>query len=362
MSLISTLKRRLYPIYRKYFSRAYLYEGVLKTGKGSLRCLFVDNDKFYQQVLQKLFMDSPTLIRSFRCWMPGLKRMIKSPGLDAEICIANVSLKYGHLLRDCATFKMQTRVTQKIYIANGLETNKCYRDRRRDEGRVIRKFGLTCRISHSLDDFDFFYHRMSRPLIRKFGDAVIVDTYEEMKQIFEKGVLILVHYKGEPISGVLCYENQGVFTAYRSGLLDGEQSYLKMGAMSAWYYFLLEYAIQQGFQEVNFMQSLPILNDGVYLHKQHWGAKTVPFEGAQSKVYLFNRSSSEILARVIETIPLIVHTGNGLEGVVSIPDEQVLTPEFEKKISQQYSAPGLVGLHMLRPHGPAEHIAFVEHS
>ena len=189
-----------------------------------------------------------------------------------------------------------------------------------------------------------------------------MDTYEEMRRIFEKGVLILVLYNEKRISAALCYENNGTLVYYRSGLLDGEQTYLDMGAMSATYFFLFEYACQQGYQKIDFMRCLPFLNDGVYMHKQEWGATTEPFEGATSWVYLFNRGSSETLARVVKNIPLIVHTNNGLEGVVTVPDEHDLTPELEQKLSSQYSAPGLYGLQVLRSNGTIEQIILNSHN
>ncbi|MDD2736004.1 MAG: GNAT family N-acetyltransferase [Desulfuromonadaceae bacterium] len=357
MNLISTLKGWLYPTYRKYFSRAYLYEGALKSGNGSAKCLFVDNDKFYLQVLHALFIESPTLVRTFRCWIPGLKRLLNSPRLDADICFANVPLRHARLFHDSATYIMQTRVNQKLDIETALESNSRYIVQRKEVSRKkIKKFGLTQRISHNSEDLAFFYHRMSQPLIRKFGDAVMRDSYDELKSVFEKGVLIFVLYNGEPISGVLCYEDKGLFTAYRSGLLDGDPSYLKMGATSAFYFYFLEYAREHGCQTVDLMQSLPFLNDGVYRHKQHWGAKTGAFEGATSWVYLFNRSSSETFARFIENIPLIVHTKNGLEGVISLADDIELTTELEQKLSSQYGDPGIYGLQIVRSNGIVEQI------
>lgn len=356
MNPISTLKSRLYPLYRKFFSRAYLYEGTLKSGNGSAKCLFIDNDKFYLQVLQALFVESPKLVRTFRCWIPGLKHLLGSSRLDADICFANVALSYAPLFHDSATYTMQTRVRQTLDITSVLDANKRYRDRKRGVNSTNRKFGLTCRISHSLADFDYFFHRMSQPLVKMFGDVAMIDPYEEMKFFFEKGVLIFVLHNGEPISGVLCYGDQRLFTAYRSGLLDGDPSYLKMGAMSAWYFFLLEYAREQGYEKVDFMNSIPLLNNGVYMTKQHWGANSEPYEGATSWVYLFKRCSSETFARIVENIPLIVHTKNGLEGVISIPDEIDLSPEFEQKLSSQYGAPGLYGLQILRSSGTIEQI------
>jgi len=345
-------------VYRNYFSRAYLYEGVLKNGKGTIKCLFVDNDRFYMQVLAKLFADKPRLVSSYRCWIPGLKKRIESSKLDADICLANVSLQYAPIFAESATFTMQTRVRQTLDIKSALETNKRYRDRRRAVNSKIRKFGLTHRISDSAEDFDLFYNRMALPLINKFGDAAIEANYEELKPFFDKGLILFVLHDGNPVSGVLFYENNGILTAYRAGLLDGKAEYVNIGAMSAWYFFLLEYARQQGYQKVDFMRSMPFLNDGVYMTKQHWGASSEPFEEASTIVYLFNRSSSDTLARVVENIPLITRTQNGLEGVVSIGDEHALTSNLEQKLTRQYGETGLVGLKILRPNGAVDHISF----
>jgi len=358
MPLANSLKSWLYPIYRNYFSRVYLYEGVLKNDKGVLRCLFVDNDAFYLEVLQKLFGQSPKLVRTFRYWVPGLKRLLVSPDINADICIANVAVRHAPLFHDSATFIMQTRVRQTLDMASAPDKNKRYRDARKRIEKKIRKSDLTHRISHSVDDFDHFYHRMYKPLIRKFGHTAMDMSYEDLKSIFENGLLILVLYNGEPVSGLICLETKDLIVSYRLGLLDANQAYLDMGAQSACYYFFFEYASHHGYQKIDFMRSLPFLNDGVYMHKRLLGARTETFEDATTWAYLFNLGSSETLARVIEVIPMISHSAKGLQGVVTIPDEDVLTSIRQKELFQQYGAPGLTGLHIVREKGGAEQIVF----
>jgi hypothetical protein len=360
MSVLGVLKRRLYPLYTRYFARAYLYQGELRSGKGEAKCLFIDNDQFYLGVVAKLFSEHYTLIRTFRCLISGVPHLMGSTKLDADVCFVNVAQRHASLFETRAIFKMQTRVSQSLDLIDAGENNKRFRDARKRVQKKLKKSGLTYRITREEEDFKFFYHRMSKPLVKKFGDAAMEMSYMDMKSVFEQGLLMFIQYNGEPVAGLVCVEQYPTIVSYRLGVLDGDQYYTEMGAQAACYYFLFEYASQQGFQQVDFMRCLPFLNDGVYVHKRLWGAQVGPYAEASSWVYLFKCSDALSFYRVMENLFPIVHTDQGLFGVVPVGGEAGLTTAMQHEMIRQYGDPGLSGLYIITESGKTERMLFAE--
>jgi hypothetical protein len=54
-------------------------------------------------------------------------------------------------------------------------------------------------------------------------------------------------------------------------LLEGKYS-LRLGGLSAAYYYLFDYAARHSLACVDLLRSRPNSKDGVYCHKQRWGA------------------------------------------------------------------------------------------
>lgn len=141
--------------------------------------------------------------------------------------------------------------------------------------RKINKNQLKYRITVSIDDVESFYYNMLVPymLARHDGKILPADLSAIVKRV-EMGEceLLLVEFGEKAVAGVLIIrEKGGRAVLWRNGLIDGDVDYWKIGAISATYYFSLEYLYGLGYDMVDFGYSRAFVNDGVLNYKWKWG-------------------------------------------------------------------------------------------
>ncbi len=210
---------------------------------------------------------------------------------------------------------------------------------------------FSCRVSNDLKDFDSFYNEMHVPHIQKrFGNLSELEPYDEMKDSFLKGLLLLTEEGDKTVAGGLCVIQDDTLLCRRTGVLNGDKEYLKRGASSARYYFALKYALAHGISKVDLMRSRPFLNDGVYKMKREWGAAVYPDDESGLWVFFFIPQYSQKVANFFEINPLIIHRGNRMYGLVGWSDEAPPSKKDEKHLSDKYYSPGLNGLILIQPH------------
>lgn len=139
--------------------------------------------------------------------------------------------------------------------------------------RLFMKSNLTARISHADEDFDLFFDCMHVPMIeQRHGDYGTVDSKNHLYQYFKKGMLLLiVSPDGEPVAGDLLYRSGDTLFAIASGVMDGAEEWIRKGALSAAYYYEIEYCHAQGINKYDVGECRPFINDGLYQHKSRWG-------------------------------------------------------------------------------------------
>lgn len=351
MKFLKALKSWAYKHASKYFGRAILVEGVLDGTDQTFRSLFIGDSLFLKYLVERMYSDTPCTLRAWSIWMPSLKSMIQNPVERIDLCVAIFPENYERYLPGMYSFKSHEFVRQMLNVSGAWEDiRRQFHRNPRETERKIRKYNLSYRITHRLEDYDFFYERMFLPHIKKqFGSIAYIDTYEDLKSYFLKGFLLLVVEGEHAIAAGLSLIEDDRLTFRRIGVLDGEDSYVKKGGQSALYYFTIQYAREQGAQVADFMKSRPFLNDGIYRHKSEWGAAVYPDKESEAWVYFFNLGSSGKIARFFELNPLVVHTKTGLKGVVGLQNGLESSSEVEKDLTDRFYAPGLEGLLLLTP-------------
>jgi hypothetical protein len=140
--------------------------------------------------------------------------------------------------------------------------------------QVIRKQEYTYRISHSDEDFSYFYNQLYLPLVKtrykNYGDIVNeAGIYEVFKN--QGNLLIVENPQGEIISGGLQALNNGVIYGLLNGVREGSRSLVRKGALAALYYFCILWGSENGYRKFDAGVCSSFSNDGIYDHKRHWG-------------------------------------------------------------------------------------------
>ncbi|MCL4493077.1 MAG: hypothetical protein M1510_14465 [Nitrospirae bacterium] len=360
VSLLKTIKRRVYPTASQYIIRAELVEGVLKNTDKPFRCLFADNSPFTHYLLRKIFAEPVRIIKKRRIWIPALKKMLHSSAEDMDLCIAVLPRRYEPEFRGLYTFRGQEFVRQIIDTSGTWDDvrKRFHRKKREISNNLAGKYGLSSRISTDEKDFDFFYHRMFLPHIKKrFRDFSVIDSYEEMKHFFAKGFLLLIMSGDQAVAGSLCLVKDLALVFRRAGVLDGNDDYIKGGAQMAIYYFQLRLAKEYNLGRMDAMSSRPFLDDGVYRTKREWGAAVYPDHDSNCWVYYFIPRRSKRVVSFFESSPAIVQSGDGLIGVVGSNGCTEPSDQTRKDLVKRFYAPGLEGLLLLSPY-PSPPVVF----
>lgn len=352
-NLINKLKCKVYPLVSRCSVRAALVEGKLKNTNEIFRCMFVENNSLMLYMLPRMYGEAPVIIKKWRIWTPLLKKVLNTHSKSIDMAIAVLPSEYHAQFKESANFKSQMLIRSFIDTSGGPEgVRKQFRyNKRRFYNKMDKNPTFSYRVSKDPKDFDLFYNEMHVPYIQKrFEELAELDSYKRMKDFFLKGFLMLIEEGNKTVAGVLCTIEDDVLVFRRTGILNGDEEYIKRGASSAQYYFILKFALEHGIQKVDLMRSRPFFHDGVYNTKRKWGAEICPDDEIRTWVFFFIPEYTRKVAKFFEINPLIIHKEDKMYGLVGWSDEVPPSKEDEKQLSEKYFSPGLNGLMLVQPH------------
>jgi hypothetical protein len=359
MSLFTVVKRGLYPLTSRYLSNAILVEGHMKGTDMPFRSLFVENSGYERYMFASIYETPPRVLKQWKIWIRDLSGLLKTYSDSIDICIAVLPNSYESRYAGLYAFKGQDFVRQVIDTTGTWDEiiGRFHQKKRQFSNNAERKFGLGYKVSHDLDDFDLFYHRMHLPHIRSQFDAFAdIDSYEDLKSYFIKGFVLMIMADGIKMAGALCLVENNSLVFRRSGVLDGDEEYRKRGAQLALYHFNIRYAWEHGIPRVDTMKSRPFFNDGVYRTKREWGSHVLADDEAESTVYYFIPRYSPEISTFVETNPVIIQNGEGLSGLVSRKEASCLAEENIRDLYKKFHAPGIGSLLLLDRDGRTEEL------
>ncbi len=304
-------------------TKTILVSGRLKTSDTELRCLFIAPSLFTDNVAEIVFREPPTILRKQFVLTPFLRWYIKKSKPDFDICITSLAKGYSFIVRPISTFVGQSLVNQKIDTRQGWEGIRANLSRRirTRVNSFEAKYGLSSVLSEDPSDLEVFYHQMFVPYsVARFGKRAVIDTFQQMKTLFTGGFLIFILKNGERIAGVLCRAGKQRLTYFRAGIMNGDEAMLECGAMTAVYYYMMDYAVKNGLHELDALGSKPFLNDGVYRYKASWGAFAEPYEDQYVRTihYVCGERSHQV-ASFFQALPTVMIRDGSLHLIAGHP-------------------------------------------
>jgi hypothetical protein len=291
-----------------------------------------------------------------------LKTILKTYSDTLDMCIAVLPAGYGPNVKGMVNFKGDMLIRSFIDTSAGPDkVKKQLRDnKKRFFNRMDEDPVFSCRVSNDIKDFDLFYARMHVPHVQKrFQDLADLDSYEYMRDFFVKGFLLLIEEGSKAVAGVLCNVENNTLFFRRTGVLDGNDEYVKRGASSAQYYFTLKYALENDIPKVDLMRTRPFFDDGVYITKRKWGAEVYADNETRSSVFFFIPRVSGKVVKFFENNPMIIHRKNKLYGLVGWSEGGAFLSKDEKILHKKYYSPGLKGFVVIQP-GPGNSARIIE--
>lgn len=269
--------RHLHTFRRTMKMNAWSIKGVHGVENG-LNVLFLGNQtdqRFFSNLIFKNDVQA-NFIGNIWLWELGQHIFRHRQQYDMIICQTRKNI--CNLLSSKKRFVIPDWVCCEIDLCNGSKTQYYHKKTMKQNIRRFMKNGYSYTISKDPNDFQFFYNQMYLPYIStRHMNALVKISYDTLKKNFDNGELLLIK-EGQKIvaGGIINYSMmKGKPRGTQLGVYKGDYSYVKKGALAAYYYYSMEYLKEKKYECFSFGGTRPFFNDGVMQHKLSWGAKIV---------------------------------------------------------------------------------------
>lgn len=186
--------------------------------------------------------------------------------------------------------------------------------------RVARRTGYSFSILKKDDHaiHEFFYKMMLPTIKNRHEQRAFLSEWENIKRIYQHGFLAAAYSKNEWIGAILIsIETSDCIRLANMGWRNGDEQWLKNGIVAALINYSFNWAINNGYTQVNMGSSNPFANDGPLNFKLKWGATlSVPelsytggnLEGIRSFIGIKLNLSSPATQLFLASTPLFEYT------------------------------------------------------
>ena len=218
---------------------------------------------------------------------------------------------------------------------------------RRNELRLIRKYGYKTEVSYKDADFEMFFQKMYLPSVKlRHGQQAHIMPYAKAYSRFQQGLLFLTTRENNFVSGGLCdiQMESGIVHFLLTGVMQADQQLIKEGAQSALYYAIAQWANIQGYKAVDFEATEPYLKKGILQHKRKWGmAARIP-PNMRKRLWFKVHRPTPAVNQFLKDNPCIMINGRGeLQGLFFADDPDQVSPETRAEWDKLCAMPGLNG-------------------
>jgi hypothetical protein len=212
----------------------------------------------------------------------------------------------------------------------------------RKELKKIQTHHFEYEVTRDAELKQLFYHRMHVPYItNRFGESAILRSYSTMMESADCD-LLLIKYRGEYIAGSVLEYRCGAARARILGVVDGRRDYVRIGAISAIYYFELHYLSGRGYTKMHRGRSWPFVDDGALQYKLRWGGRIGRAARSGFLIRPVRRNAS--VEAFLLNHPFLALTSGGVSVCVFARANQVATPEKLESVTGKFMLPGVARL------------------
>lgn len=211
------------------------------------------------------------------------------------------------------------------------------RDRRRGI-REIKDRSYIYEITRDIEKFNLFYYKMYLPFCKKrHGKKARFIPVIYSKKTFQKGGLLLVKLDGKYVSGILYGLNKNTLFVPQHAVYLGRDEYI---AGQAALYFLMRWAKEKGYRQIDYGSTPPFANDGLFRYKRSWGMKIRPVSRFQKILGMRLCNFGNAVRDFLKENPFIFLDSERLQGLVLLDSNETDL----RSIRHHYHTPGLSGL------------------
>lgn len=318
-----------------------LWRGRLRAGgedEGEVTCLYVGRRENMAH-LRRRFYEDVTTVHSHRASLVTYRKHMAAAEARADVVILDVGSPYnGWINRQGNYLVIPNWVSMVVPMAETWdETVQGFRKTmRKNIRRQIRRNGYACAPTNDPAKIRAFYDDYYRAFINaRYGDAVEMTPRMEIEECARKGVILEVIGADGPVSAGVYFPSGGEFCLLASGMPEALVDNPPEAAISALYYFSLEYAFEKGFKAVNFLGTRPFPDDGLYQFKRKWGAG-VRDDFSIDAILLRPVAGNAAAARFCERFATLARAGAGLELVICTTAQGLGAQDYTRMVAEAH--------------------------
>jgi hypothetical protein len=212
--------------------------------------------------------------------------------------------------------------------------------------RQIGKQDFHYEFTQAQQDLDFWYDRMYCPYIySRFGEyGVVLREKEFMQEIFDLGGLILVKHGVDPICGMLAILIDDLCEAWDMGVIDARFDLVKQGANVALWWYMLDWARQQGAKRFDFGASMAMAANGTFNFKRQWGTRVRRNRFTYAHYRFFGQNLPGPLRYHLNAQGFITEKGDKHYQVLILDPEEKFSEAYLVQKTGEAAASGLDGI------------------
>jgi hypothetical protein len=242
-----------------YHSQTYTESEIIYIGQG-------DNSDYFSSLLNL------TPVKKEKIYFPFWIRQVSSCLKAKDLIIIEVNRTLGFLLkRKCIEWPILVRhklsLSSDSYKSRITSIEASY-------GRYSRRNNATYDFSDSTDDMIKYYNEYYKPYAEfRYGENTRIHSYKAFMKNYSKLLLLKVYDDNGWQSGGIIKRKGSTATLLNLGLKSDYLRNLKKGYLSSVYYFLIQWCKENKIEIIDLTRSRPLRDNGVFQHKQKWGAE-----------------------------------------------------------------------------------------
>jgi len=256
----------------------HLLQGKEKYSGKDISILLICKKRSFLYLSKKIFSKKPSIkvIGTVHLW--NINKKINNFSSEIDAVFVKNDLFYSRFLKEKGFVIIPEWISMSLDVSESIE--KIYNNFNKsgkEDIRKVKKYGYTYEISRDVNKLNLFYYKMYLPYTyQRHQESTICANYTSIRHLFERdNKLMLIKRNDEYVYGSLFSVKKDKVTATYAGLMEGKDDYLKQGVTAAAYYFLIQWAKENGIKFVDFGTCRSFLNNGVFCYKRKWGTKII---------------------------------------------------------------------------------------
>ncbi|MEJ2033790.1 MAG: hypothetical protein P8Y63_12295, partial [Deltaproteobacteria bacterium] len=184
------------------------------------------------------------------------------------------------------------------------------------------------------------YHFYKPYLETRFKENFIIESERKVIRNCKRGELMQLYRDDHLIAGSLLRKFGDRLVPVLVGVADNINREIYKGIFAALYYYTILYAYNNGFTEIDFLGSRPILDDGLFRYKRKWGTEIRPSPIPRGDILIKPLRFNEPMLGFFSHNHFIVREGNRLLSKV-LRYKNPLSLQEIKRIQEYYFTEGL---------------------